>query len=224
LAFELTFKLGDVELIVGLEQNPQYKTVIIGAINLMRHVSFEWINPDDSAEDIGIRCLNLHIENKHQLSYAIRFSTTKPKNITLGVFFSFYDGENYEWKSKYHFRRYQILDNCMFKCENNSAQYSFSHLLKLEIDYINQKMISNIGANNFIPFEYYQMKPLHLNTCPLVMEKLDFYITEHHLLMNGYVVMLQHEDESNSDESGESGELVAHKFKQGTKSWSYSKE
>lgn len=201
--------LGNIELQVDMEKNPNYRTLIVGAINLMRHMSFEWVSPDDSATKIANRCLSLHIKNKHLLSYSTRFSTTEPKLLTLGLFFSVYDGE---WKSDCFFCRYEILDNFMFKYKDCRTHYSFTDLLKRSVDHINKKMETTLG-NNFVPFDYEQIQPLNVNHYSLIMEKLNYYVIENNLLMYNNI-----ENDNNYENYVDTSNQI---FTQGTKSWSY---
>ena len=221
--------LGDVELEDGMEKNPMYKTVIIGAINLMRHTAFEWIKPDDIAENIGNRWHQIHLENKNKLSYGIRFSTSEQKMITLGFFYTFFDKKDKILRSDYYFVRYEILDNFMFKEKRSELQHSFAELLTIAVDYINQRLSKTFGKNRCERFEYYDMRPLNLNVFPLIMEKLDYYITENHLTMYGYTIDLRVDDEQDNTSYLQSerqelsnSNLTKKTLKQGSRVWSYS--
>lgn len=229
----LTIKrwLGNVDLEDDMEKNPEYKTTIIGAINLMRHTAFEWINPIDTSADIGNRWHQIHLESRNKLSYGIRFSTSEPKMITLGFFYTLFDKKEQTLKSDYYFIRYEILDNFMFKEKRSKLQHSFSELLRIAVDHINRKILETLGRKRCDLFDYHEMKPLNLNVYPLVMEKLDFYITENHLKMNGYAVLLNDNEDEQSD--AEDDGFYSHKkneprsylnktLKQGSRVWSFS--
>lgn len=230
--------LGGIELTPDLEQDPDYKPIIVGAINLMRHQAFEWIKLDDTSVTIADRWLKRHcIESKNQIqiSYGIRFSTTEAKTITIGCFYSFIDN-NGILKTEYHFIRYEIADNFMFKQKHSTNCHPFSHILRFSVHHINKEVYKTTGRKH--TFEYHHMRPMTLNAFPIVIDKLDFYITEHHLTMNGYAVLLQDSDDEESGSEGrceESGEESCEEsceetnqtkkplsFKQGSKTWSYS--
>ena len=222
--------LGNVDLEYDMEKNIMYKTVIIGAINLMRHMAFEWIKPNESSVNIGNRWHELHLKNKNSLSYGIRFSTSEPKMITLGFLYTFFDKEEKTPISDY-FVRYEILDDFMFKEKKSINAYSFSSLLQIAIDHINKNILRTFGGiKRCDQFEYHQMKPLNLNKFPLVMEKLDFYITSNHLTMNGYTIYLDDEEQNDNvfylkEPSTKQIESSTKKtLKQGCKVWSFSKE
>lgn len=68
-----------------LEQEPQFRTAIQGAVNLMRNRAFDWIERDDTPESIAERWRETFSNNNaSNVAFGIRFSTTVPLVATFG--------------------------------------------------------------------------------------------------------------------------------------------
>lgn len=222
--------LGNVELTDNLEKNPDYSNAIISVINLMRHSSFDWINVNETSIDIGERWLDIHKQSGNKLSYGIRFSTTKPKCITFGFFYSYYS--KLSSLCDYFFVRYVLDNNFMFREINSTKLLSFSQILNTAVCKINGIIAKKFASSEkavVTKFENYNIHPLNLNHHTLVTSKLDYYIRAKNLVMHGYSSQCIEDDTLQIQQSIppqippqiQNDNNVTHKLlKQGNKVWS----